>query len=75
MKITAKQRQEARNNDGQKYISLNVDGYDFEIGYGLDLQNPDVLRKYYSLRHNKKLILVWTTWSKLEKKITEIINN
>ena len=33
----------------QKYISLNVEGYDFEIGYGLDLQNPDVLRKYYSL--------------------------
>ena len=48
MKITPKQRKEARINEGQKYIPLNIEGYE--------------------------LVIAWNTWSKLEKKINEIIN-
>ena len=74
MKITAKQRKEAINNEGLKYIPLNIEGYDFKIGYGLDLKDPNILVNDYSLTLNNELVIAWNTWSKVEKKINEIIN-
>tara|TARA_R100001463_G_C3377399_1_gene205160 strand:- start:157 stop:459 length:303 start_codon:yes stop_codon:yes gene_type:complete len=75
MKITPKQRKEARNNEGLKYISLNIKGYDFKIGYGLDLKDANILVNNYSLTLNDELVIAWNTWSKLENKIDEIMNN
>jgi len=74
MKITAKLRKEARNNEGQKYIPLNIEGYDFKIGYGLDLKDSNILVNDYSLTLNDELVIAWNTWSKIEKKLNEIIN-
>ena len=73
MKITAKQRKEARNNEGSKYIPLNIEGYDFKIGYGLDLKDSNILVNNYSLTLNNELVIAWNTWSKLENKIDEIM--
>ena len=73
MKISAKLRKEARKNEGKKYIPLNIEGYDFKIGYGLDLKDPNILVNNYSLTLNDELVIVWNTWSKLEKKLNEII--